>query len=81
MMIEVGAFSAKTHFSELLKRVEHGESFCITNRGKKIAVLSSFDDKSKQKAKSAFGQLQELRKRHPIGSVKEIIAWKNEGRK
>jgi prevent-host-death family protein len=81
MMIEVGAFSAKTHFSEILKRVEQGESFCITNRGKKIAVLSSFEDKHKQKIKIAYGQLQALRRKHPVGSTKEVIAWKNEGRK
>jgi prevent-host-death family protein len=80
-MIEMGAFFAKTHFSEILKRVTEGESFCITNRGKKIAVLISFEDKSKQKAKYAYGNLQKLRKKYPIGSVKEILTWKNEDRK
>jgi len=80
-MIEVGAFSAKTHFSELLKRVEHGESFCITNRGKKVAVLFSFENKQKMKTKTAYEQLRALCQKHPVGSAKEVIAWKDEGRR
>ncbi len=36
---------AKTHFSELLKRIkEHHESFAITQRGKIEGVLLSFDE-------------------------------------
>jgi prevent-host-death family protein len=35
----IGAFEAKTHFSELLERVRHGEAFIVTRRGKPIARL------------------------------------------
>lgn len=38
-MQKIGAFDAKTHFSELLSRVQQGESISITRRGVPIAVL------------------------------------------
>ena len=33
-MATVGAFEAKTHFAQLLQRVERGEEITITRRGK-----------------------------------------------
>ena len=36
----IGAFDAKTKLAELLRAVEQGESFTITNRGRPVAVLS-----------------------------------------
>ena len=35
----IGAFEAKTHFSELLERAERGEEIVITKRGKAVARL------------------------------------------
>ncbi|MCW0216866.1 MAG: type II toxin-antitoxin system prevent-host-death family antitoxin [Prosthecobacter sp.] len=45
-MIEIGSFEARTHFSDLLRRVSHGEEFVVTMRGKPIARLLSAEDKS-----------------------------------
>ena len=43
-MVEVkasfGAFEAKTHFSNLLDRVEHGDRILITRHGRAVAVLA-----------------------------------------
>jgi prevent-host-death family protein len=36
----VGAFEAKTHFSNLLDRVEHGDRILITRHGRAVAVLA-----------------------------------------
>lgn len=36
---EIGAFQAKTHLSQLLDRVEEGETIYITRRGKRVARL------------------------------------------
>jgi prevent-host-death family protein len=36
---EIGAFQAKTHLSELLEKVERGQVFRITRRGKPVAEL------------------------------------------
>jgi prevent-host-death family protein len=38
-MAKVGAFEAKTHFAQLLQRVEHGEEITITRRGRAVARL------------------------------------------
>ena len=80
-MTEIGVREAKTHLSRLLKRVENGESFSITNRGKVVAVMvPPGDDVGQVKAHEAYGQLIELRAKFPIGTVREVTDWKNEGR-
>jgi prevent-host-death family protein len=38
-MTAVGAFEAKTHFAQLLERVQRGEEITITRRGKPVARL------------------------------------------
>jgi antitoxin (DNA-binding transcriptional repressor) of toxin-antitoxin stability system len=40
MPTEIGAFEAKTKFSELLRKVELGERFTVTRRGKVIAEIN-----------------------------------------
>ena len=37
--MDIGVFETKTHLSELLQRVESGETFYITRRGQRIAEL------------------------------------------
>jgi prevent-host-death family protein len=43
-MVEIkasfGAFEAKTHFSNLLDRVEKGDRIVITRHGREVAVLA-----------------------------------------
>lgn len=36
---EAGIFKVKTHLSEFISKVENGESFLITKRGKPVAEL------------------------------------------
>lgn len=36
----IGSFDAKTHLARLLTRVERGESFTITRRGRAVAKLA-----------------------------------------
>ena len=40
MSTTIGAFEAKTKFSELLRKVEQGERFTITHRGRIVAELN-----------------------------------------
>ncbi len=43
-MTEIGSFAAKTHFSDLLRRVEcEGEKFIVTIRGRPVATLSPIE--------------------------------------
>ena len=37
MLKQIGSYDAKTKLPEILRRVEAGESFTITNRGKPVA--------------------------------------------
>ena len=39
-MTEVGAYEAKTKFSELIARAEKGESFVVTKNGRPVARIS-----------------------------------------
>lgn len=38
-VVEIGAFEAKTHLSELLEKVSQGKTFHITKRGRPVAEL------------------------------------------
>ena len=51
MVREVGAYEAKTHFSQLLKQVEEGETVYITRHGKRVAELHP----AKPRKKAKFG--------------------------
>jgi len=51
MIRKVGAFEAKTHFSELLKQVEAGQTIYITRHGKRVAELHP----AKPRKRAKFG--------------------------
>lgn len=36
---EIGVFDTKTHLSEIIEKVERGQRFYITKRGKRVAEL------------------------------------------
>lgn len=46
MSVTMGAFEAKTHLSELLNRVEAGESVTITKHGRPVAQLVPIVERS-----------------------------------
>ncbi len=82
-MITVGAFEAKTKFSELLDRVERGETVVITRHGQPVARLTGdlrgVDVESKRRAFTA------LRSKLGAAGVRfdaaDIIAARDEGRR
>jgi prevent-host-death family protein len=78
-MTTVGAFEAKTHFSELLRKVEQGEAFEIQRRGKPVATLTS------SVGQADAGALQEVlayfRNMRGQVSAQEISDWREEGRR
>ena len=79
MLEEIGSYDAKTKLPEILRRVESGEAFTITNRGKPVADLIPSRAKDRVKVKSAIDNLLKMKK-HKIsdGDLKDLIA---EGRK
>jgi prevent-host-death family protein len=48
MNTSMGAFEAKTHFSQLLTRVMNGETIIITKHGESIAKLSPIEAEPKK---------------------------------
>ena len=61
-MTEIAAFEAKTHFSDLLRRVtREGEKFVVTMRGKPVAVLGPVE-KAPVSSESLSALLDDLRK-------------------
>lgn len=59
---EIGSYDAKTKLPEILRRVEAGEAFTITNRGKPIADLIPSRAAERAKAESAIANILKARK-------------------
>ena len=62
MTQHIGAFEAKTHFSQILEKAEQGEDFVITKRGKPVAKIIPFRQEPEMTFKEAVEQLKEMRK-------------------
>ena len=81
-MKQMGAFQAKTHFSELLAAVAIGEEFAITRHNKTIAMLIPFSEKERESsAKAAIRALKKLKSGVKLGKKLSIKKMKEEGRK
>jgi len=78
--IQIGAFDAKTHFSELLQDVIKGKTFEILRRGKPVAHLTSIrvaDNSSV--ARAALDYFRNFRRTISVSRA-EVRSWINEGR-
>jgi len=73
---EIGAFEAKTKLSELLEKVQRGQTFQITKRGKPVAILRPMDvlPEKKSGTLSLTERFARLRKHSKSGpGIKELI--------
>jgi len=79
-MKTVGAFEAKTHLNELLRRVSAGETIRITRRGIPVAKLVPAGDEEQRDLAKTVREIREIRKGITLGglTLKELI---NEGRR
>lgn len=80
-MRTIQASEAKTHFLRILDEVERGERIAITRHGKEVAVITPSVESKAERARRAFRNIDELRKRTLPVSLKEILAARDEGRK
>ena len=62
-VISVGTFEAKTHFSELLRKVEGGTIVEITKNGKSIATLESTNSRRLSEPEKAHQRIQNRNRR------------------
>ncbi len=77
---EIGAYEAKSKLPEILRRVEKGESFTITNRGKPVADLIPSRATKKRRAGVAINNIREAAGKYNV--TDELLkAMKEAGRK
>mgnify|MGYP001588092724 CR=1 FL=1 len=79
MSITVKVADAKTRLSELLAKVEAGEEVIIARGSAPIARLVRIDESAHRRA--AIGALRAERARLGPVKTKEILAWRDEGRR
>lgn len=80
MKIEIGAYEAKTKLPELLRQVQAGKRFTITNRGKAIADLVPSEAQSQKDPAAAIDQFLAFMKTNPVRTRTDIKALIEEGR-
>ena len=79
-MIQVGAYEAKTHLSNLLKKVYDGEEVMITKHHVPIAKIIPVSPKTRQSKSTIISDLKKFRKGRTLqdASIAELIT---DGRK
>jgi prevent-host-death family protein len=79
MPIQIGSFEAKTKFSELLRKVEQGERFTITVRGRVVAELAPPPPSIKPVPQDVIDRLMHPKIHGIPGDT--VLEWIREGRK
>ncbi len=80
MKIEIGAYEAKTKLPELLRQVQAGKRFTITNRGKAIADLVPSEAQPQKEPAAAIDRFLAFMKENPVRARIDIKALIEEGR-
>jgi prevent-host-death family protein len=74
-METIGAYEAKTHLPQLLRRVSKGEKITITKHGVPVAILQAPEACRKSPTKEVINQMRQFRRNHFRGalSIREMI--------
>ncbi|MEO5763947.1 MAG: type II toxin-antitoxin system prevent-host-death family antitoxin [Casimicrobiaceae bacterium] len=76
----IGAYEAKTKLPAILRRVEAGERFTITNRGVPVAELRPVAGVPEPSAREAVSRMKQLAKIAGVGA-RAMRALIDEGRR
>lgn len=79
MYEQIGSYEAKTKLPEILRRVEAGEAFTITNRGKPIADVIPSRSGDQLKVDAAIANILKAKK-HTLAD-EQLNELKSAGRK
>jgi prevent-host-death family protein len=73
----VGAYEAKTKFSELIARAEKGETFVVTKNGRPVARITPVADLDREKARHAAERIRALLAMQgpPVSEVEAQRNW------
>ncbi|MXZ13326.1 MAG: type II toxin-antitoxin system prevent-host-death family antitoxin [Candidatus Dadabacteria bacterium] len=77
----IGSYELKTKLPEILRRVQAGESFTITNRGKPVADLMPSKAASKQKTAAAIAAIRKISRTVASISDERLEEYRKEDRK
>ena len=77
---EIGAFDAKTKLSEILRKVEQGERFTITVRGRAVADVVPTQARNQRAIDEAVERLMHFPRVKGIPGD-TVLEWIREGRK
>lgn len=82
IITEVVAYQAKTHLSELLRKVKAGQRFRITVRGVPVAHLIPIHEESREKVREVVAQMKRFMRETPSLTVssEELRGYRDEGR-
>ena len=80
-MREIQSSDAKAHFSELLDKVEQGETIAISRHGRVVARMVPEARVRQKEIDAAIASIKTLRKRAGKIPLKELLAARHEGHK
>ncbi len=66
MKTEIGAYDAKTRLPELLRQVQAGRRFTITNRGRAVADLVPSETAGAADPAAAIDRFRRFRRENPV---------------
>lgn len=78
--LEVGAYEAKTHLADFLRKVQAGGAYRITQRGKPVADLVPAATGEKRSATQAAARMRRFMREQPALADIDIRALLEEGR-
>jgi prevent-host-death family protein len=80
MPTEVGTYEAKTRLPELLREVQRGKRFTITNRGEPVAQLVPMETAAPHDAGTAIDAFLAFKAAHPVKERVDVRELIEEGR-
>lgn len=82
-MSTIGAYEAKTKFSELLERVEKGERVTITKHGRPVAEVVPVKKRDPERVRQGFAQLRALAERVKLDDLswEDLKKMRDEGKR
>ena len=80
-MQTIGMFDAKTHLPELVRNVQKGETYMLTNRNQEVAILISVSEYNRTSKEVSYDALRKIFKKNIFKNNDEITDFKNKGRR
>jgi len=80
-MKNIGMFEAKTHLPEVIRNVQKGETYMLTNRNQEVAIIMSVSDYYRGSKESSYSKIKAIFKTNSLGNFDEIIEMRDEGKK